>query len=156
MNNEYLLGFHLREEDINLTTRRNRHTINNRTVIQNLMMQIVHAIHISRSGISHNSPMKIDVEGAITYEVVRYYMASKINVAYVEKDLAEEHLIAIRSNYFFTADMVNINGKLKLMVHQESSQYGGIRSAINHVYILEILQIPEIIKIELSTFVAGM
>ena len=55
-----------------------------------------------------------------------------------------------------TADMVDSNGKVKCMVHQSSSQYGGIRSAINHVYILTRLKMPEIMKRELSTFIAGM
>ena len=42
-----------------------------------------------RSGISHNSPIKINGEGHITYNVVQYYTASKINVSNVEKDSAE-------------------------------------------------------------------
>ena len=42
------------------------------------------------------------------------------------------------------------------MVHQSSSQYGGIRSAINYVYILARVQIPERMKRELSTFIAVM
>ena len=41
------------------------------------------------------------------------------------------------------------------MVHQSSSQYGGIRSAINNVNILTRVQMPEIIKRELSIFIAG-
>ena len=66
-------------------------------------------------------------------------MASKINVSYVENDIAEEHLIVIWSDVIITADMVDSNGKVKYMVPQSSSQYGGIRSAINHVCILEIV-----------------
>ena len=58
-----------------------------------------------------------------------------MNVAYVKKDSAEKHLIEIRSNRIITADMVYSNGKLKCVLHQSSSQYGAIRSAINHVYI---------------------
>ena len=86
-----------------------------------------------QSGISHNSLIKIDGEGAITYEVFRDYKASKMNVACVEKDSAEENLRVIRSTRIVTADMVDSNGKLKSVFHQSSSQYGGIRSAINHV-----------------------
>ena len=52
--------------------------------------------------------------------------------------------------------MVDSNGKVKFMVHQSSYQYGGIRSGINHVYILARVRITERMKIELSTFVAGM
>ena len=36
----------------------------------------------------------------------------------MENDSAEEHLIAIRINIIITADMVDINGKVKSMVHQ--------------------------------------
>ena len=79
-----------------------------------------------------------------------------MNVAYVEKEFAEEHLRAIRSNNIITADMVDSNGKVKCMVQQSSSQYGGIRSAINNVYILERVQMLERNKREVSTFIAGM
>ena len=41
-----------------------------------------------------------------------------MNVAYVEKDSTEDHVRAIRSNIIITADMVDINGKVKSMVHQ--------------------------------------
>ena len=60
-------------------------------------------------------------------------MASKMNVVHVENDSAEENLIVIRIEKYITADMVDNNGKVNYMVHQSSSQYGGIISAINHV-----------------------
>ena len=81
---------------------------------------------------------------------------SKMNVPYVEKDSTEEHLIAIRSNVIINVDMVDSNGKVKCVFQQSRSQYGGIRSAINHVYILARVQIPERMKKELSIFIAGM
>ena len=62
------------------------------------MRQLFDAIYPSRSGISHNSKIKIYGERVITHEVVRDYMASKMNVAYVERDSAEDHLIVIRSS----------------------------------------------------------
>ena len=64
----------------------------------------------------------------------------------MENDSAEEHLSAIRSAEMITAEMVDSNRKVKYMVHQSSSQYGGIKSTINHVYILEGAQMPERIK----------
>ena len=69
-------------------------------------------------------------------------MASKMNVAYVENNSAGDHLIVIRSEGIITAYMVDSNGKVKCMVHQPHSQYGGIRSAINHDYILTRVKIP--------------
>ena len=83
-------------------------------------------------------------------------MALKMNATYVEKDCAEKLLRSIRSDEIITTDMVNSNGKVKCMVRQSSSQYGGIRSAMNHVSILARVQIPERMKIELSTFIAVM
>ena len=83
-------------------------------------------------------------------------MASKMNVAYVENDSTEDHLRAIGSNGIITADMVDSNVKSKSMFRQSSSQYGGIRSTINHVYILARVQMPERMKIELYKFIVGM
>ena len=83
-------------------------------------------------------------------------MASELNVAYVENNSAEEHLRAIRNNKIIITYMVENNGKVKCMVHHSIYQYGGIRSTINHVYILTRVKIPEIMKIDLSTFIAVM
>ena len=77
-------------------------------------------------------------------------MASKMNVAYVEKDIAEEHLRAI-----IIKEMLESSGKVNFMVHQLSSRYGGNRSAINHVCIFARLKMPEKNKIELSSFIVG-
>ena len=63
-----------------------------------------------------------------------------MNVAYVENDSAEDNMRAIKINGIITTDMMDINGDMKFMVHQSSSQYGGIRSEINHVYILAIVK----------------
>ena len=70
MNHEDILDFQRREEDENVTNRRKIIPINERTGIQNLMRQLVDSIQPSRSGIIHNSPIKIYGEGAITHEVV--------------------------------------------------------------------------------------
>ena len=83
-------------------------------------------------------------------------MASKMNVAYVEKCSAEGHLIDIRSEEIITPGMVDSNGKMKCMVNQSSSPNGGIRIAINHVYILVRSQITETTRRELPTFIVGM
>ena len=64
-------------------------------------------------------------------------MSLKMNVAYVEKDSAEEKLRAIRSDKIITSDMVDSNGKVKCIVHQSSSQHVGTKSSINHVHICQ-------------------
>ena len=81
-NHEDLLEFQRHEEDKNVTKRRKRNTINEISGIRNLTRQLVDAIQPSWSGISHNSSIKIDGEGAITYELVWDYMALKMDVAY--------------------------------------------------------------------------
>ena len=81
-------------------------------------------------------------------------MASQINVTYMEKDSAKDHLREIRSNKIVTADIVDSTRKVNCMVHQSSYQYGFIRSAINHVYILARVKIPERMKRELLKFIA--
>ena len=60
-------------------------------------------------------------------------MASKMNVAHVETDSAEDNLKANISNGIINAYMVDSNGKVKCMVHQSSSQYEGTRGAISRV-----------------------
>ena len=81
-------------------------------------------------------------------------MASEINVNYMEKDCVKDHLREIRSNKIVTADIVDSTGKVNCMVHQSSYQYEVIRSAINHVYILARVKIPERMKRELLKFIA--
>ena len=66
-----------------MTNRRKINLINERTGIQNLIRQLVDEIQPSQSGISHNSPTKIDVEGAISYEVFQDYLSLKMNVSYM-------------------------------------------------------------------------
>ena len=70
MNHEDLPDFQRREEYENMTNRRKRNQINERTGIQNLMGQIIDAIQPSRSGISYQSLIKIYGKGDTTYKVV--------------------------------------------------------------------------------------
>ena len=64
-------------------------------------------------------------------------------------------MISIRSYGIITKSMMGSNVKVECMVRQSSSQYGGIRSAINHVYILERVQMLERKK-TISTFISVM
>ena len=52
-----------------MTNRRKINPINEKTGIQNVMKQPVDEIQPLGIGISHNSPIKIDGEGDIAYEV---------------------------------------------------------------------------------------
>ena len=69
MNNEYLLDLQQCEEDENVTYRRKINPVNEKIGIKNIMRQIFDEIQPLQSGISHNSPIKIDEEGDIAYEV---------------------------------------------------------------------------------------
>ena len=77
MNHKDLLEFQQREDDENMNNRRKIIPINERIGTPNMMRQLVDEIQPLKIGISHNSPIKIDGEGDITYEVVRDYMTSK-------------------------------------------------------------------------------
>ena len=68
------------------------------------------------SGIRNNSLIEIYGEGDIPYEVVLDYMASKINVAYLENVSSAEHLKYIRINIIITVDLVDSNVKVECMV----------------------------------------
>ena len=67
--NENLLDFQQLEEDENMTYRRKINPINENIFNKNIMIKIVDEIQPLKIGISHNSPIKIDGEGAIAYEV---------------------------------------------------------------------------------------
>ena len=69
-------------------------------------------------------------------------MVLKMDVSYVEKDITEENLREIRSDGIIITDILDSIRKVKCMVHQSSSQYRGIRSVINYVYMLARAKIP--------------
>ena len=65
MNNEDLLEFQQREEEKYVPNIRKIYLINVIRVIQKLMRQLVDEIHPLRSGISHNSTIKIMYKGLL-------------------------------------------------------------------------------------------
>ena len=65
MNLEDLLDLQRRQEDANVTNRRKRIPINERTCIQKLRRKLVDAIHNLRSGISHNGLIKFMEKGLL-------------------------------------------------------------------------------------------
>ena len=71
MNHEDLPDFQRREEYENVTNRRKRNPSNKRTGIQKMTRQLVDEIQPSISGIINKIPIKIDIEGNITYKVVQ-------------------------------------------------------------------------------------
>jgi len=64
-------------------SRRNKRQKNQRPELRAYIKRCIEAIRPAREGSPHNSPIKIDGEGALTYTVVRDYMVSKFNVVEV-------------------------------------------------------------------------
>jgi len=83
-------------------------------------------------------------EGALTYQMVRDYMAEKSNEVEVDRKCAIEYLKAINDGgeINITDDMDAGNGKLRVIVYQSESAYNGLRSAVAWVYKLARMEMP--------------
>jgi hypothetical protein len=116
---------------------------------------VLNKVKPARNGEPHGSPIKIEGEGALSYEIVRDYMATKRNVNLVDRDSAEEYLKFIGSGQEITEEMI-IDGKVPVYTQQSASQYDGIRSALSSLYTTARVMMPKQMKKELSTFIAGL
>jgi hypothetical protein len=87
-------------------------------------------------------------------------MMGKYNTTFVDRSSAEEYLKATSgaddNTAVITDDMVNDDGKVLVQVQQSTAMYEGIRSAITHMYTLCRVPMPEEMKKDLSTLVAGL
>ncbi len=97
-----------------------------------------------RSGDHHNSPIKIDGEGAITYEIVRNFMETMTNTVKVDRGLEEKYLEAIGSGEaVITDDMVDdATGKVDLSLYQSYSTFSAIGNAISYLFKLAGIERP--------------
>lgn len=134
-----------------------------RVAIRKYIRNLVNEIKpVEKDGDQHNSPIKIDGDGMITYGIIRDYMCTKKNVVLAEKSAAEKYLSNIgkedREEYDITIDDddVDEDGMVKIYTHQSSSQYSGIRSGIAYLYKLACIKMPEEISSRLSKYIAGM
>eukprot|EP00985_Skeletonema_marinoi_P014757 scaffold7522_cov202-Skeletonema_marinoi.AAC.12 len=99
----------------------------------------------SRDGNPYECFLKIrNEEGALSYQMVRDYMAEKSNEVEVDRNCAIKYLNAINdgSESNITDDMDAGNGKLRVIVYQSESAYNGIRSAVVWVYKLARVEMP--------------
>lgn len=115
----------------------------------------------NKVGEDHKSPIIIEGEGMITYELIRDYMSTKKNEVYVEKAAAHEYMKEISKDIsddpiVIDDDDVNEEGFVKCLVHQSSSQYSGIRSGISYVYKLANLPFPTELSRNLSKYISGI
>ena len=71
------------------------------------------------NGKPHNSPIKIDGEGAITYDEVRDFMGTKTSNVEVDRCVAENYLALMGSDEENTEEMVDIQtGKVSISLYQ--------------------------------------
>ena len=127
-----------------------------RSELRGYIRSIIKNIQPAREGAPHNSPFKIDGEGALTYKVIRDYMTTKYNVVEVDKDAAIKYLREIGKGEQVTNQMQTGPRKVKVEVYQSESQFSGIRSAIAYVYKAARVAMPDDMSRELSLFIEGM
>lgn len=130
---------------------------NKRPQLRAYVRRTIKAIQPARDGLPHNSPIKIDGDGALTYTVIRDYMASKYNTVEVDKDSAVKYLRESDNADQITDEMqTGPSRKVTLQVYQSNSQFSAIRSAIGYVYKSARVPMPEDMASEISIFINGM
>ncbi|KAL7550473.1 LOW QUALITY PROTEIN: hypothetical protein ACHAWF_014863 [Thalassiosira exigua] len=160
---EYLMPFHLNQmvvfndTDVSNFQQRPRRGGNPRRNLRGYIKRSIKAMGPARDGAPHNSPIKIDGDGALKYEVVRDYMATKFNVVEVDRDTAATYLRAIGKGGAITEEMTEgAGGRVRLEVYQSESQFSGIRSAIGYVYKSARVPMPDEMANEMSIFINGL
>ena len=130
---------------------------NKRPGLRGYIRRSIKAIQPARDGFPHNSPIKIDGDGALTYTVVRDYMASKYNTVEVDKDSAVKYLRDTDNADQITDEMqTGPSRKVRLRVYQSESQFSAIRSAVGYVYKSARVPMPEEMASEMAIFIQGM
>ena len=161
-NPEYLADEHRTElqnhdqaDKANAASRRGKK--DNRTNVRNYLKGCLERVQPMRDGQHHNSPIKIDGDGAITYEVVRRFMETKTNIVVVDRSAAEAYLAEIDNGQTLTEDMVDeSSGKVNLRLYQSTSQYSAIRSAISYLYKLAGVERSPSFVSDMAKFMGGM
>lgn len=108
----------------------------------------------------HRSPIIIEGEKMITYEIIKEFMSTKSNEVNAEKGSAETFLKSLGKNennpVVIEDDQVDSVGCVKLQVHQSASQYSGIRSAVMFLFRSARIEPPNELRSQLSTYIAGL
>ena len=109
--------------------------------------EAVEGIKPAHDGSPHNSPIKLEGEGALDYKTVRDYMVSHFNVVEVDNDTAVKYLRAIGKEAKIPDKILTgAGGKVRLEVHQSFLKFNGVCSAIGYVYKSVRVGIPEPMK----------
>ncbi len=69
-------------------------------------------------GAQHDSPIKIEGEGALKDKIIHDYIESKYNIAKIDHDSTIKYLRAINKSDWITPDMMIGDGKVRLQVYQ--------------------------------------
>ena len=129
----------------------------NRTRVRNYMKECFKTVQPAREGQHHNSPIKLDGEGAITYEVVRNFMETKSNTVLADRGSAEKYLADINNGVTIRDDMIDPEtGKVRLVIYQSTSQYSAIRSSIAYLFKLAGVERPSKYVADMAKFMGGM
>ena len=130
---------------------------NPRRELRAYIKRAILGIEPSRDGSPHNSPIKLEGEGALNYETVRDYMVSHFNVVEVDKDTAVKYLRAIgKADQIPDKISTGAGGKVRLEVYQSYSKFSGVRSAVGYIYKSSRVPMPEDMKKDIGIFINGV
>ena len=74
-----------------------------------------------------NSPIKLQGEGALSYEIVCDFMETKTNFVKVDRAVAEKYLAHIEKGRAISEDMVDpVTGRVTLRIYQSYSTFSTI------------------------------
>ena len=100
-----------------------------RSELRGYIRRIIDNTQPAQEGATHNSPLNIDDNNALTYEVIRDYMITKYNVVEVDKYAAIKYLREIGKGKQVTNQMQTGLRKVKVEVYQSESTFSAFRSA---------------------------
>ena len=128
-----------------------------RSSLRSHCLALLHNVKPDVERTSHNSPIKIEGDSALTYSLVRDYMMTKKKIVQVDRDVAQAYLASKlkKKDAVISDECISSNGTVNVLVQQSSSSYSGVRSAIVHLYTMARVPMPKKMSDEFSKFIAG-
>jgi hypothetical protein len=104
-----------------------------------------------------NSPIKLQGEGALSYEIACDFMETKTNFVKVDRAVAEKYLAHIEKGGAISEDMVDLmTGRVTLRIYQSYSTFSTIRSAKLSLFKLAGVERPKKYNTSMSKYMGGM
>lgn len=129
----------------------------NRDSVRHYVKACLKTVQPAHEGQDHNSPINIDGDNAITYEVVRDFMETKSNIILADRAAAEKYLKDIDNGQKVTDEIVDEEtGKVRLKIHQSTSTYSAIRSSVAYLYKLAGVERSTKFVADMAKFMGGM